>query len=114
MNDQNTESDRAQQPSGAEQMLGDFAPGLVHFTDDVLFGQVWKRTELSPKGRSLVTVACLATSGNTDQLVYHLGLAKDNGNTEQELIEALTHLAFYAGWPKAMAAMSVAKQVFTS
>jgi 4-carboxymuconolactone decarboxylase len=79
-----------------------------------LFGQVWKRTELSPKERSLVTVGCLATSGNTDQLAYHLGLAKDNGNTEEELIEALTHLAFYAGWPKAMAAMSVAKQVFTS
>jgi 4-carboxymuconolactone decarboxylase len=114
MNDQNTESDSTQQPSGAKQMFGDFAPGLVAFTDDVLFGQVWKRTELSPKARSLVTVGCLATSGNTDQLVYHLGLAKDNGNTEEELIEALTHLAFYAGWPKAMAAMSVAKQVFTS
>jgi 4-carboxymuconolactone decarboxylase len=113
MNDQNTKYDSAQQPSGAARMFGDFAPGLVHFTDDMLFGQVWKRTELSPKERSLVTVACLATSGNTDQLVYHLGLAKDNGNTEQELIEALTHLAFYAGWPKAMAAMSVAKQVFT-
>jgi 4-carboxymuconolactone decarboxylase len=95
-------------------MFGDIAPGLVHFTNDVLFGQVWKRTELSPKERSLVTVACLATSGNTDQLAYHLGLAKDNGNTAEELIEALTHLAFYAGWPKAMAAMSVAKQVLTS
>jgi 4-carboxymuconolactone decarboxylase len=114
MNDQNTESGSAQQPSGAERMFGDFAPGLVYFTDDVLFGQVWKRTGLSPKERSLVTVACLATSGNTDQLVYHLSLAKDNGNTEQELVEALTHLAFYAGWPKAMAAMGVAKQVFTS
>jgi 4-carboxymuconolactone decarboxylase len=104
--------DTEHQPSGAEQMFGDFAPGLVHLTDDVLFGEVWKRSELSPKERSLVTVACLATSGNTDQLVYHLGLAKENGNTEAELVEALTHLAFYAGWPKAMAAMAVAKQVF--
>ena len=101
------------QPSGAAKMFGDFAPALVHFTDDVLFGEVWKRPELSAKERSLVTVAVLATNGNTNQLVFHLGLAKETGNTEQELIEALTHLAFYAGWPQAMAAMAVAKQVFT-
>ena len=62
--------------------------------------------------RSLVTVACLTTSGNTEQLVFHLGLARQNGATEEELIEAITHLAFYAGWPKAMSAMAVAKQVF--
>jgi 4-carboxymuconolactone decarboxylase len=101
------------EPSGAEQMFGDFAPALVHFTDDVLFGEVWKRTDLSPKERSLVTVTALATMGNTDQLVYHLGLAMENGNTETELVEVLTHLAFYAGWPKSMAAMAVAEQVFT-
>ena len=87
-----------QEPTGAEKMFGDFAPALVHFTDDVLFGEVWKRAELSPKERSLVTVAALAT----------------NGNTEEELIEALTHLAFYAGWPRAMAAMAVAKKVFAA
>jgi 4-carboxymuconolactone decarboxylase len=86
----------------------------VGFTDDVLFGQVWERTELSPRDRSLVTVASLVTGGNTDQLVFHLGLAKRNGVTEQELIEAITHLAFYAGWPKAMSAMTVAKKVFRS
>ncbi len=100
------------EPSGAEKMFGDFAPALVHFTDDVLFGQVWPRQELSPKERSLVTVACLVTNGNTEQLVYHLGLARQNGASEQELIEAITHLAFYAGWPQAMAAMAVAKRVF--
>jgi 4-carboxymuconolactone decarboxylase len=93
-------------------MFGDFAPALVGFTDDVLFGEVWKRTELSPKERSLVTVAALTTSGNTDQLVFHLDFAKHNGNTEEELIEAITHLAFYAGWPKAMSAMAIAKRVF--
>jgi len=103
---------RNSQPSGAQKMFGDFAPALVGFTDDVLFGQVWKREQLSPKERSLVTVACLTTSGNTDQLVYHLSLARANGATEEEIIEAITHLAFYAGWPKAMAAMTVAKQVF--
>src|SRR3954471_16542014 len=100
------------EPSGAERLLGDFAPGLVGYTDDVLFGDVWTRTELSSKERSLVTVAALTTMGNTDQLVFHLDLAKQNGNTEDELIEAITHLAFYAGWPKAMAAMTVAKRVF--
>ncbi len=100
------------EPSGAEKMFGDFAPALVHFTDDVLFGQIWPRQELSPKERSLVTVACLVTNGNTEQLVYHLGLARRNGASEQELIEAITHLAFYAGWPQAMAAMAVAKRVF--
>jgi 4-carboxymuconolactone decarboxylase len=100
------------EPSGAEKMFGDFAPALVHFTDDVLFGEAWQRPELAPKLRSLVTVAALTTSGNTEQLVYHLGLARQNGATEEELIEAITHLAFYAGWPKAMSAMAVAKQVF--
>jgi 4-carboxymuconolactone decarboxylase len=107
-----SESTSEKAPSGAEKMFGDFAPALVHFTDDVLFGEVWKRTELSPKERSLITVAALTAGGNTEQLVYHLGLAKDNGATEAELIEAITHLAFYAGWPKAMSAMTVAKQVF--
>src|SRR3954465_1621596 len=100
------------EPSGAEPLLGDFAPAPVGYTDDVLFGEVWKRNELTPKERSLVTVAALTTMGNTDQLVFHLDLAKQNGNTEDELIEAITHLAFYAGWPKAMAAMTVAKRVF--
>ena len=102
----------AKQPSGAQHLLGDFAPALVGYTDDVLFGDVWKRAELSAKERSLVTVAALATMGNTDQLVFHLDFAKQNGNTEAELIEAITHLAFYSGWPKAMAAMTVAKRVF--
>ena len=92
-------------------MFGDFAPALVHFTDDVLFGEVWVRPQLSPKERSLVTVAALTTGGNTEQLVYHLGLAEQNGATGDELIEVITHLAFYAGWPKAMSAMAVAKQV---
>jgi 4-carboxymuconolactone decarboxylase len=102
------------EPSGAQTAFGEFAPDFVHFTDDVLFGQVWPRTELSPKQRSLVTVSVLATLGATDQLVYHLGLAIDNGNTEAELIEAITHIAFYAGWPRAMSAMTVAKQVFAA
>ena len=102
----------AKHSSSAQRLLGDFAPALVGYTDDVLFGDVWKRAELSAKERSLVTVAALATMGNTDQLVFHLDFAKQNGNTEAELIEAITHLAFYSGWPKAMAAMTVAKHAF--
>jgi 4-carboxymuconolactone decarboxylase len=99
-------------PSGAQKMLGEFAPTLVHLTDDILFGEVWTRPELSPRERSLITVASLVTSGSTEQLTHHLGRAKANGATEQELIETITHLAFYAGWPKAMSAMTVAKQRF--
>lgn len=99
------------EPSGAAKMFGDFAPALVSFTDEVLFGQVWARPELSPRDRSLVTVAALAAAGSAEQLTYHLALARQNGVTETELIEAITHLAFYAGWPRAMSAMAVAKQV---
>lgn len=69
------------EPSGAKKAFGEFAPGFVHFTDDVLFGQVWPRTELSPKERSLVTVSVLATLGASEQLVYHLGLAKETATT---------------------------------
>src|ERR1700688_850823 len=97
----------AKEPSDAAKQFGDFAPGLVGFTDDVLFGQVWARPELSPRDRSLVTVAALTSAGNTEQLVFHLGLARRNGVTETELVEAITHLAFYSGWPKAMSAMAV-------
>ena len=85
------------QQSAAAQMLGDFAPGLVHFTDEVLFGQVWKRPQLTLRDRSLITVAALITGGNAEQLTFHLQYAKENGATEDELIEAITHLAFFAG-----------------
>src|SRR3954452_19044666 len=105
-------TDTHREPSGAARMFGDFAPALVGFTDDVLFGEVWERTEVSRKERSLITVAALTTLGNTEQLRFHLDFAKTNGATEAEPIEAITHLAFYAGWPKAMAAMAVAKDVF--
>jgi len=99
-------------PAGAQHPLADFAPALVGYTGEILFGQVWERPQLSPKERSLITVAALTTGGDTEQLTYHLGLARENGATEEELVEAITHLAFYAGWPKAMSAMTVAKKVF--
>lgn len=109
-----TEPAKEKEPSGAEKMFGDFAPALVHFTDDVLFAEVWERTDLSPKERSLVTVAALTTLGNVEQLKFHLPYAEQNGATRAELIEVITHLAFYAGWPKAMSAMGVAKEVFAA
>ena len=93
-------------------MFGDFAPALVHFTDDVLFGEVWERTELSPRDRSLVTVAALATGGNTEQLRFHLGPPRTTAPPRPSSRRRITHLAFYAGWPKAMAAMAVAKKIF--
>jgi 4-carboxymuconolactone decarboxylase len=102
------------QSSGAAKAFGDFAPQLVHFTDDVLFGEVWERPDLGPRDRSLITVASLVASGSTAQLRHHLGRATDNGVSEAELIEAITHLAFYTGWPRAMSAMSVAKDLFSS
>lgn len=102
----------ARQPSRAQQLVGDLAPKLAELTDDVLFGDVWARSELSRRDRSLVTVASLITSRSTEQLTSHLRLAKQNGLTEAELTETITHLAFYAGWPAAMSAIPVARQVF--
>ena len=96
----------------AQQLMGDFAPKLAELTDDVLYGDVWERAELSPRDRSLITVAALTTNGNTEQLPSHLKLAKTNGLSETELAEVMTHLAFYIGWPRAISAILVAKDVF--
>lgn len=101
-----------QNPSAAEKMLGHFAPKLVELTDGVLFGDVWERPELSKRDRSLATVAALIAMNRPDQLRFHLGRALENGVKEQELIEVITHLAFYAGWPSAMTAITVAKEMF--
>ena len=102
----------AKEPSRAQQLVGDFAPKLAQLTDDVLFGDVWERAELSKRDRSLVTVAALIANGNTDQLTGHLSRAKQNGLSENELAEVIIHLAFYAGWPRAMSAVRVAREVF--
>ncbi|BFU43369.1 carboxymuconolactone decarboxylase family protein [Krasilnikovia sp. MM14-A1004] len=101
------------EPSTAQRLVGDIAPKLAELTDEVLFGDVWDRPELARRDRSLITVASLVTNGSTEQLVSHLRLAKQNGLTEAELVEAIVHLAFYAGWPRAMSAIAVAKRVFS-
>lgn len=87
------------------------APALAGYTDDVLFGDVWRRPDLSPRDRSLVVVSALIAGGNTEQLRGHLG-PLDNGVTPIELSEAVTHLAFYAGWPRAVSAVNVMAEVF--
>jgi 4-carboxymuconolactone decarboxylase len=102
------------EPSAAQRLVGDIAPKLAELTDEVLFGDVWARPELARRDRSLITVAALVTNGSTEQLVSHLKLAKQNGLSEAELVEAIIHLAFYAGWPRAMSAIAVAKNVFAS
>jgi 4-carboxymuconolactone decarboxylase len=98
--------------SRAQQLMGDFAPKLAELTDDVLFDDVWARAELSPRDRSLVTVAALIANGNTEQLPSHLNRARANGISETELAEVIIHLAFYAGWPRAVSAVLVARDVF--
>lgn len=97
--------------TGGRNAFGDFAPGMVHYTDRVLFDEVWEREGLSKRDRSLVTVAALTALGKTDQLRFHLAYARRNGVTDEELQEALLHLAFYSGWPNGMGATSVLKEI---
>lgn len=106
-------TDQPKQLGRGREMFGDFAPKLAELTDDVLFEDVWNRPQLSARDRSLITVAVLSAGGNTEQLGSHLSRAVENGLTQDELIEAITHVTLYAGWPKGMSAMGVAKQLFT-
>ncbi|MFD8651252.1 carboxymuconolactone decarboxylase family protein [Streptomyces mirabilis] len=101
----------ADEPTPAQKALGAFAPKLVELTDEVLFGDVWERPGLSPRDRSLITVTTLAALYRTEQLGNHLRLALANGLTKDELVEAITHLAFYAGWPSAMTAVTQLKDI---
>lgn len=97
--------------TGGKNTFGDFAPGMVHYTDQVLFDEVWERTDLSKRDRSLVTISVLAALGKTGQLQFHLAFARKNGVTDDELKEALLHVAFYAGWPNGMSATTVLKHI---
>jgi 4-carboxymuconolactone decarboxylase len=99
-------------PRPSQGAIGDFAPKLAELTDNVLYGDVWERPELSKRDRSLVTVAALIALNRPDQLRSQLRIARENGVTQQELIETITHLAFYAGWPNAVSAIAVAREVF--
>ncbi len=101
-------------PSALRQSVGALAPKLVDITDDVLFGDVWERPELSKRDRSLITCAALIALGKTEQMDFHFPRALENGVTQEEIVETITHLAFYAGWPNAMSAINRAKALFAT
>ncbi len=96
----------------ARGLLADFAPKLSELTQEVLFGDIWERPGLSKRDRSLITVSALVALNRTEQLRFHLTRALENGVTKDELIELITHLAFYSGWPTAMSAILLAKEMF--
>jgi 4-carboxymuconolactone decarboxylase len=102
----------AQRVAMVEQNFGKVAPGVLHFTTDVLFRDLWLRPGLAPRDRSLVTVSALVATGQVAQITYHLNRALDNGLTRDQASEALTQLAFYAGWPNVFSALPVVKAVF--
>ncbi len=97
--------------NAARQTLGDFAPKMIELTEQVLFGDVWERPELSKRDRSLITCATLVALGKTEQMNFHFPRALENGVTRTELVEMITHLAFYAGWPSAMSALGKAREL---
>ncbi|MCF7593789.1 carboxymuconolactone decarboxylase family protein [Staphylococcus warneri] len=100
------------QTSGRDN-LGELAPKFAELNDDVLFGEVWSREEqLSPYHRSMITISALITGGNFEQLLPHLKIGKDNGITQEDISEMITHLAFYVGWPKAWSAFNLVKKVY--
>ena len=107
--DEAAEADRATHVS---QQFGSAVPGVVQYTTDVLFRDLWLRPDLAPRDRSLVTVSALIASGQVAQVPYHLNKAIDNGLTQAQAAEVITHLAFYVGWPNAFSALPVAKEVF--
>lgn len=100
------------EPSEGRAAMREVAPGLADYTDGLLFGDVWNRPGLSPRDRSLITVATLIALYRTNELSNHLNRALDNGVTRDELAELITHLAFYSGWPTANTAAKIAHRVF--
>lgn len=102
----------ANEPTNARDTFGDIAPKLAEITDKVLFGDVWADDTLSPRDRSLVTIVNLAALYRHNELGFHLKKGIENGLTQDEIIAAITHTAFYAGWPTAMTAIQAARDVF--
>jgi 4-carboxymuconolactone decarboxylase len=99
-------------PDAGRKAFGHIAPKFADLTDEVLFGDVWKRPELSPRDRSLVTAATLIALYRTNEMPFHMKRALENGVRREELIEMITHVAFYAGWPVAATALATAQRVF--
>lgn len=105
-------SEKSPARTEARQMFGDTAPKLAELSDDMLFGDIWERPQLSKRDRSLVTCTALVALGKTDQMMSHFPRALRNGVTQEELIEMITHMAFYSGWPSAVSAVLRARDVF--
>jgi 4-carboxymuconolactone decarboxylase len=101
-------------PSALRTSLGELSPKLVDLTEEVLFGDVWERPQLSKRDRSLITCAALVATGKTEQMDFHFPNAIKNGVTQEELVEMITHLAFYVGWPSAMSAVNRAKALLAN
>jgi len=97
--------------TSARKTLGDVAPKLVQLTEDVLFGDIWERPQLSKRDRSLITCAALVAMGKTEQMSFHFPRAIENGVSQEELVELITHLAFYAGWPSSVSAATRLKDL---
>lgn len=100
------------EPTNARASFGDIAPHLAAITDKLLFGDVWENPALTPRDRSLVTITCLIAMYRINEMPFHMAKALENGVTRDEIVEAMTQLAFYAGWPPAMTALPIAKKVF--
>jgi 4-carboxymuconolactone decarboxylase len=100
------------EPTNARKSFGDIAPQLAELTDKVLFGEVWESSDLSPRDRSLVTIASLISMYRLNEMPFHLKKALENGLTRDEIVATITHLAFYAGWPPAMTALQITRKIF--
>lgn len=108
------EAAEARRAASVRDNVAPVAPRLARYTDEVLFADLWRRAELAPRDRSLVTVAALIARGQAEQMPFHLNRAMDNGLTREQAAEVVTHLAFYAGWPRAMSALPVLQSVVES
>jgi 4-carboxymuconolactone decarboxylase len=102
----------SKEPTAARESFGDILPELAEITDKVLFGTVWANPALSPRDRSLVTITSLISLYRVNELPFHMKRALENGVTREEVLQTITHLAFYAGWPTAMTALNIARKVF--
>ena len=100
------------EPTAARELFGDISPTLAAYTDTLLFGEVWERPNLSPRDRSLVTISALIAMYRTNELESHVKRALANGVTRDEIVETITHLAFYSGWPTAVTALTIVRRAF--
>jgi len=114
MTDKNKRGEKLPVKTPMRAPWGDIAPRLTEISDAILFDDIWQRPGLSPRDRSLITVAALIALYRSNELPFHLGKALENGVSRDEIIEAITHLAFYSGWPTAATALAIARPILTT